>query len=219
MDLRSFRQKGFKGFLLILLFSMTALGLSGSVLQAALRRLDFQGQGPSQIDVSWSGPAVLHISAASAQTPLKVLLQNGLDQEELVQQSGPVDEYRSYEFPTAGKARLSVQGNRAWDITITPVSSAYYPTLHIPGKVDSQNGAVILLEGKSGVATFDLDRAENLTAWAYGPGGIQQQLFITPSGDYKGKSVLPKGAQWLVVSAQGPWSVDVQAPCCEAAPW
>ncbi|MGD0006304.1 MAG: hypothetical protein ABSE06_18995, partial [Anaerolineaceae bacterium] len=71
---------------------------------------------------------------------------------------------------------------------------------------------------KLGVATFENDQAQDFQAWAYGPGGVGKELYINPDGDYKGKSVLPKGASWIVVSAKGPWSVEIQLPCCEVPP-
>ena len=209
-------------FLAIILVAGQAA--STAVDPAALRLpsgpapLLFRGKGPAQQIIQWSGPAILHFTAGPGSRPYVASLTSGADTQPLVNASGAVNEYRGYEFKTAGKASLTIQGDRAWTVSVFPVDPHYFVSIKVPGKYQGNGSAVVLIVGKYSLATFDKDRASNFSAWAYGPGGIGKELYINPGGDYKGKSVLPKGAVWIVVSANGPWSVEIQVPCCEVPP-
>jgi hypothetical protein len=175
----------------------------------------FSGQGPAQQSIQWSGPAILHLTAGRGSQPFVATLISGLEIQPLENAAGVVDDYRSYAFTAPGSASLTILGDRAWAVTVYPLDPRYFPRVQPPGKYQGNGSAVILLVGKSGVATFENSRAQDFHAWAYLPAGVGKELAITPGGDYKGKSVLPKGAGWIVVSARGPWSVEIQPPCCE----
>ncbi len=176
--------------------------------------IEYNGKGAAHITFRpWVGPAIMHITS-QGDSSFKASLSMGLDLQELVNAGGSVDEYRGYEFSPNGEAELVIQGDQPWSVTILPVTSRYFPSLKIPGQYQGQGSAVILLDGEYGVATFDIADFHEITAWAFGPGGVGEKLAIKPPGDYQGKTVLPRSAGWLVVSARGAWSVDVQAPCC-----
>ena len=172
------------------------------------------GKGPAQETIQWSGPAIVHMLAQPGSQPFVV----GLDLQELENAGGAVNDYRGFIFKTSGEARLSIQGDRAWKVSILPPDPHYFTSLKVPGKYQGNGSAVVLIGGKFGVATFDTDRSVDLRAWAYGPDGVGKELYINPGGDYKGKAVLPKGAGWIVVSASGPWSLEISVPCCEVPP-
>ena len=175
----------------------------------------FSGKGPAQETIQWSGPAILHITARPGSQPFVAELTSGPDLQPLENTSGEVNDYRGYVFNASGKARLTIQGDRTWTVSILAPDPHYFTSLKVPGKYQGSGSAVILIVGKFGVATFEKDRSSDLRAWAYGPGGVGKELYINPGGDYKGKAVLPKGAGWIVVSATGPWSLEIQVPCCE----
>ena len=203
-------------FLLILLTAACQVGRTPVVPTATFSPpgpppVQLSGKGPAQETIQWSGPAIIHITAGKGSQPFVA----NLDLQQLENTSGKVDDYRSYEFKTSGKADLSIQGDRPWTVSVFPVDPRYFISLKVPGKYQGNGSAVILVVGKFGVATFEKDRAQDFTAWAYGPGGVGRELYINPDGDYKGKSVLPTGAGWIVVSARGPWSLEIQVPCCE----
>jgi len=145
-------------------------------------------------------------------------IASGTNTQQVENVSGAVNDYRGYDFKTTEKASLAIQGDRTWMVSVYPIDPHYFVSLKVPGKYQGNGSTVILIEGKFGVATFEKDRAKNFRAWAYGPGGVGKELYINPSGDYKGKSVLPTGAGWIVVSASGPWSLEIQVPCCEVPP-
>jgi hypothetical protein len=174
-----------------------------------------RGEGSGRVPVAWEGPAILRIQIGKGPNPFSVSIQKELNSQLLVKGDAPIDEYRGYEFTSGAAAEFFIEGERSWEIQLLPVSAHYFKSLHIPGIFAGDGNAVILLDGKHGVSTFDTTRARRLEAWAYGPGGVGDQLYIKPDGDYKGKSVLPVGAEWIIVSATGPWSVEVQGPCCE----
>jgi hypothetical protein len=181
--------------------------------------LEFKGAGSDQIQFNpWTGPAVLHIVAGQANAAMQVTLSMGLDRRELVNSQTPVDEYRGFESSSSGKASLDVQSDVPWSITVQPVSARYFPSLVIPGNYSGDGGAVLILDGDYGVATFDTQDYQDFSAWAFGPDGVGEKLFIHAQGDYQGKTVLPSGAGWIIVSARGPWSVEIQAPCCQKPP-
>jgi hypothetical protein len=169
------------------------------------------GKGPAQETIQWSGPAILHITARPGSQPFVA----NLGSQPLVNAPGEVNDYRGYDFKTSGKANLTIQGDRAWTVSVLPPDPHYFTSLKVPGKYQGNGSAVILIAGKFGVATFEKDNAQDFRAWAYGPGGVGKELYINPGGDYKGKSVLPTGAGWIIVSASGPWSIEISVPCCE----
>jgi hypothetical protein len=178
----------------------------------------YSGAGPAELGISWDGPAILRIQAGRGGHPFRLTAGTGLDGVRLVESDGRVDEYRGYVFTATDPAHLSVEGDRDWKITLLPPSTEAFPVLRIPGEYKGRGNAVVRVEGKYGIATFDVDRTRRIQAWAFGPEGTAQELYIKPDGDYKGKTVLPEGMGWLVVSAAGPWSVEILGPCCEA-PW
>jgi hypothetical protein len=181
--------------------------------------LEYQGTGPGQVLFQpWSGPAVVHVAASGGSAAFKVSISAGLEARELLNGQAPLDEYRGFDFAPDAKAELDVQGDAAWKVSILPVSTRYFTRLKIPGKYSGAGGAVLILDGVYGVATFDTQDYAGLSAWAYGPGGVGEKLYIKPDGDYRGKTVLPQGAGWVIVSAHSPWSVDIQAPCCVEPP-
>ena len=145
-------------------------------------------------------------------------LASGPDLQPLENASGAVDDYRGYDFMASGKTSLAIQGDRTWKVTVYPVDPRYFTSLKVPGKYQGNGSAVILIVGKYSLATFDKDQAQDFHAWGYRPDGAGNELYINPGGDYKGKAVLPLGASWIVVSAKGPWSVEIQVPCCEVPP-
>ncbi len=206
-----------KFFLVIAIFLVIAQSASAPVNALASLPLTgpalllLSGKGAAQQTIQWSGPAIVHITAQPGSRPFVV----SLDAQPLISSGGAVNDYRGYDFKTSGEASLSIQGDRAWKVSILPPDPQYFTSLKVPGKYQGNGSAVILIVGKFGVATFEKDRSLDLRAWAYGPGGVGKELYINPGGDYKGKSVLPKGAGWIVVSASGPWSLEIQVPCCE----
>jgi hypothetical protein len=173
------------------------------------------GKGPMQETIQWSGPAILHLTAQPGSQPFVADLTSGPDSQALENARGAVDDYRGYDFKTSGKASLLIQGDRAWTVSVLPPDPHYFASLKVPGKYQGNGSVVVLIVGKFGVATFEKDHALDFRAWAYGPGRVGKELYINPDGDYKGKSVLPKGAGWIVVSASGSWSLEIQVPCCE----
>jgi hypothetical protein len=180
-----------------------------------LLTLQFNGIGPAQESIQWNEPAILYITANQGSQPFVASLNSGETDVQLENTQGEVNDFHSFDFKTTDKVALSIQGDRNWTVTVYPVDPHYFYRLMTPGSYQGDGSAVILLEGKIGVATFDKDRAQNFKAWAYGPGGVSKELTINPGGDYKGKSVLPKETGWIVISARGPWSVEIQLPCCE----
>ncbi len=210
-------------FLLILLAAACQVGRTPAVPTATLPPpgpppVQLSGKGPAQETIQWSGPAILHITASQGSQPFVAALASGLDLQPLENASGAVDDYRGYDFKASGNTGLAIQGDRTWKVTVYPVDPRYFTSLKVPGKYQGNGSAVVIIVGKYSVATFEKDRAQDFQAWAYGPGGVGKELYINPDGDYKGKAVLPKGAGWIVVSAKGPWSVEIQLPCCEVPP-
>jgi hypothetical protein len=220
---KSYRHSGRNSFWLLLIVLVSACQPAPILARSTpapgeKQPLKYEGNGPSQITLRWDGPAVLHFTTGRATAPFQASLTTGLEFTQLVNANGPLDEYRGYEFGSSGQANLILDGDQDWTVTVLPVSGRYFQSLNIPGKYQGKGSAVLILEGKYGVATFNADQPKNFSAWAFGPNGVGEKLYFKPDGDYKGKSVLPKGAGWIVVSAAGAWSVDIQAPCCEVPP-
>jgi hypothetical protein len=210
-----------RNLFLCMLFLLAATCLAGSgntwqfLLPGEVKPVYYAGNGPAQVSLRWNGPSIVSFSAGAGTQPFIAELQNGAESLRMEKTSGNVNEYRGFEFDSNLRAILSVEGDRKWTVALFPVSTRYFANLHVPGKYQGNGNAVILIDGKYSVATFELDCARNFSAWAYGPGRIGDILYITPDGDYKGKSVLPLGAKWIVVSATGTWSLEMQVPCCE----
>ena len=181
--------------------------------------VSYRGSGTEKISVQgFSGPVVMHVITGKGKALFRLVVSSGQKVEELVNGYGPNDEYRGYDFDPKDTYNLEIQGDQSWTVTVSPANPKFFSVLKVPGKFKGNGNAVIFLDGEYGVSTFQLSSHQNFTAWAYGPGGVEEPLYITPSGDYQGKSVLPIGARWIIVSTKGSWAVDVQAPCCKAPP-
>jgi hypothetical protein len=181
--------------------------------------LRYDGTGEKLIPLkSLSGPMIIHLVAENGKTPFQASLKSEKGTIDFNERPGKVDVYRGYEFDPKSPAFFQTRGDSSWSITISPANPAYFTILNIPGKYSGSRNAVLSLQGEYGVATFRMEPKQDFSAWAFGPGEVNQELFITPSGDYKGKSVLPQGTKWIIVSSNGSWSVDIQAPCCKAPP-
>ncbi len=173
----------------------------------------FSGNDAQSIDLKdQSGPVILHVRAQVGNEPFRLELLAGQNSVFLLDSPLSVDEYRGAFLDPAQSPTLRISGDRAWTLSLYPADPAQFDHLKIPGVYRAAGNAVFFLDGEYGVATFSNGADPGFHAWAFGPGGVQQELSITASGDYKGKSVLPQGAAWIVVSARFPWSVAIAAP-------
>lgn len=178
--------------------------------------LVFSGQGSARVMLGpWQGPAVLKITAGAGEGTFRAAFNEGLEVRSFSAQAGPAEGYLGVVFGDSQELELNITGSQSWQVEVLPVAAPVFTALQIPGQYDGDGNALILLEGKHGLARFDLDQAEQFEAWAYGPDGVAEKLHITAEGDYKGNSVLPQGAGWIVINASGPWSVKILEPCCE----
>lgn len=204
---------------LVLIMLVSACSLRGGAGSSVVYPIDplavtYSGSGTDSVAVQGiSGPSIIHITAAKGTMPFQLSVETS----ELINRIGPIDEYRAYEFNSDTQVNFIIKSVRAWSITISPANPSYFSSLEIPGIYKGNGNAVIFLEGEYGVATFKLKPGQDFKAWAFGA-GVNQELYITPSGDYQGKSVLPQDAAWVIVSTKEAWSVDIQAPCCKVPP-
>ena len=178
----------------------------------------YSGSGSQKMAIQGiSGLSIVHI-VIDAASPFTLDIETGQKTTEVLNASAPLDEYRPFEFNPSAQTTLNIQSDQPWNVTISPANPTYFSYLKIPGIYKSTGNAVVFLEGEYGVATFSIKSVQNFKAWAFGPGGVNHELYITPSGDYRGKSVLPQGTTWLIVSTKDTWAVDIQAPCCKVPP-
>lgn len=183
------------------------------------RPLETSGTGAASLSLGpWQGTAVLRISAGEGAQPFRLVVKEGLDRPVLLEQAGPLDEYRAWTFASGAPVAVDVQGDAAWSIRLLPPTAEYFPVVQVPGAYQAEGSAVILLEGEHSIAIFDAPDLEDFTAWAYPREGQGEQLAFRTSGDFRGRAVLPKNAAWLLIITRQGWSVEVQIPCCEKAP-
>lgn len=186
--------------------------------QPAPEPVKFSGSGEAELalDLPWEGPAALRFQASEGEEPFQVSASAGLEMSELIQSEGAVvDAYRGLTLSSADPKRLIIKGDRDWQVEVIPVHADYFPVLQVPATYEGQTSAVLLIRGDHGIAKFDTTRASRLEAWGFGEDPAGQRLTITSKGDYKGNAVLPKHTTWMVVDADGPWSVLVQENCCD----
>jgi hypothetical protein len=182
--------------------------------------LEYSGSGGTSLEAgSWTGPALLHIQAEKSVQPLTISLDGRMLINAAEVGSGTaVNEYRGYVFGSSGRARLKVDGSQNWKVTVLPPSAKFFPVIKIPGYYEGQGSQVILLRGVNGIAIFSSSVLDQLNAWSYGKKGELQKLSFRTEKDFSGRAVLPEGAAWIIVSAPGKWSVEVQSPCCVLPP-
>jgi hypothetical protein len=158
------------------------------------------------------GLTILHFTTTRGNSPFKAILATSTSRLELINAPGAVDEYRGVDLTTP--ATLELTSDRPWKIELLAPDSQHFPILHVPGIYTSKVSTVILIQGKFSIAIFSAANLANLNAWAFGQ-GVSEPLNFKVDGDYRGRAVLPQNTAWIVVSAPGPWSVEVQLPCCE----
>lgn len=205
------------GLLILMTGCQSAAAASDSGLVE--QPLRFEGQGAAEIALeAWQGPAVLHINAQAGGELFRVAAAGGLDQRELLRSEAAEDEYRGIVVGAGEPPHLIIEGDRAWKIEVLPLHSAVFDQVSVPVSYSGNGSRVLRLNGAHSIANFDTGADAHFAAWAVGETGQWERLKITPDGDYKGNSVLPRKTTTIIVSASGAWSVEILEPCCEANP-
>ena len=100
---------------------------------------------------------------------------------------------------------LQVQAQGPWTITVSPLSTA--PEVPAHGSYMSSSDQVIGIAAGTTLASFGYSGDSNFIVHAVT--GTQETLVVNEIGAFNGQEVIPAGTLYLIVEAQGSWSVTL----------
>lgn len=90
-------------------------------------------------------------------------------------------------------------------MTISPISTA--PVVRSPGNYSASSDQVIAIFGAVTTATFNYSGSSNFIVHAIT--ASQETLVANEIGTFNGNEIIPVGTLYLIVEAEGPWSVTL----------
>jgi len=103
---------------------------------------------------------------------------------------------------------LTVKAGGAWTVTVAPLSSA--PVWNLSGTLTGRGDSVVGTPGgRSGLnqVTIRHQGRSNFVIWARDAEGRPVDLMVNEIGPYTGTVLLPNNAAYLIVTADGEWSI------------
>jgi len=101
-------------------------------------------------------------------------------------------------------ARIEVEADGNWTITLAPLSNARQFT-------DKANGSgpdVLIYQGSTGVATLKNQGESNFAVWFFS--SDTSDLAANEIGNYTGEAVIPAGPTAVQIESEGKWSITVE---------
>jgi hypothetical protein len=177
----------------------------------------FTGPGDKVVDVSTWGPGVVMIVAAQTEDSLSVesLNENGDPVDLLVDTfTSAYTGMRPINWPDQEKAhRIEVDVNdlaNEWSISFLPMDSEHIHTINQPGTYSNTTDDVLRISGFTGnTAAVNHAGEANIIVEAYDSQLELLEIPVNEIGPYTETVTLPAGTIYLVVLAQGQWSMDI----------
>jgi hypothetical protein len=181
----------------------------GPIWEATATPAVLRGKGDEKVDLERERePSIAHIShEGSGHFSVINYDSDGKRIGLLVNTTGAYDGVVPIDF-AAGEhtARFRVEADGEWTIKVLDLLAAR--AAEIPGDIEGEGDEVIVLGGSPHVATIEVPGDGNFALWSYGSG---YDLVVNEMAPYQGSVVLDPHAFFLVIGADGPWSLSVTA--------
>jgi hypothetical protein len=106
---------------------------------------------------------------------------------------------------SATPARLQVQAQGPWSITISDANSA--PVAMAPGHFDGIGDQVVIMRGSASTGHFHNTGDANFVVNSYS--GSSRELLVNEIGAFDGTEIIPSGTILFEVQSNGGWSIDL----------
>jgi hypothetical protein len=179
--------------------------------------IELKGKGSKVVDVQkWDGPAIVHLvykgSSNFIVTPFDA---NGETTGfmGLANEIGNYDGWKPLDFGLFGQneltTRLQIKSSGDWTITICPLTIEYLKIADVPGTYQGKGDEVVFLKGGTpDLATFDYKGKSNFIVETYSSEGDIDGI-VNEIGVYNGQVIVPNDTIIFVVTASGPWTVEI----------
>lgn len=118
----------------------------------------------------------------------------------LVNEIGPYAGTVPWGFRDDSVANVQVEADGNWSLTFSPITTTPELTLPASGTGDS----VLIYQGGAATPTFAHQGESNFAVWVY---GNSTDLLINEIGVYTGTHAMKAGPAFIVVEADGPWTI------------
>jgi hypothetical protein len=175
--------------------------------------LVFSGSGDMVLDINkWPGPAIAHFAhTGQSNFIVESFAADNSRIELLVNTIGNFKGVVPVDFDGSDTKRFTIKADGPWEIQILPLSSAN--TMTVPGSISGEGDDVILLGGSApDKITIDASQASsNFVLFSYSnPSSIDRlDLLVNEIAPYTGVVLAPNGTGILVLTATGPWKLDI----------
>ncbi len=169
------------------------------------------GSGNMVVNVSkWAGPALLHARYGGSSNFMVSNYDAGNQKiSVLVNTIGVYDGYRPLDIlGTEHTVRFEVKAEGPWHLEILPIAAA--PTYELPATVTQSGDYVFWLEGSSDLMKAESDSHATFVVEGYSISD-GRALLVNTIAPYTGTVVLQPDTYFVVVQAEGPWSIDITA--------
>lgn len=169
------------------------------------------GTGDSVVDVEkWSGPGIARIAHQGGGN--FAVINHGTNGERIDLLVNVIGNYQGtlpLDFlDSEHTGRFEITAGGSWEIQVLPLASVR--TEPIPGIIQGVGDDVIALDGPGLPDLLKADASGgsgNFAIWTYGLDG--RDLVVNEIAPYSGTVLIDSGTYVLVISATGPWSLDI----------
>ena len=171
------------------------------------------GSGDMVLDINkWLGPAIVHFAhTGQSNFIVESFAAENSRIDLLVNTIGNFKGVVPVDFDGTDTKRFTIKADGPWEVQILPLSSA--TKMNVPGSIAGEGDDVILLGGAApDKITIDASQASsNFVLLSYSnPSSIDRlDLLANEIAPYTGVVLAPNGTGILVITATGPWKLDI----------
>jgi hypothetical protein len=170
------------------------------------------GSGDSVVDVKkWNGPAILKATHTGGGNFIVLNYASSGDKIDLlINTIGNYAGTLPLDFLDSQRtARLEITAGGQWELTIFPIQNARRET--VPSSIQGTgDDVVVLTDAAPDLLKINATQAEgNFILMTYGTKG--RDLLVNEIAPYSGTVMTKPGTYLLVITATGPWSIEITA--------
>ena len=168
------------------------------------------GSGDTSADIhKWDGPAVLHARyAGNSNFVIRHYHTNGPgDIHVLISTVGPYEGTVPLDFQSGDQTgRFEIKADGQWELLIQPLETLRNIT--IPTTIQGMGDDVFVIVGTPNLIKADASQARShFTIHSFG--NNRESVVFNETAPYAGISLLHPSTSLLIVTAEGPWSLEI----------
>jgi hypothetical protein len=168
------------------------------------------GSGDTSVDVDkWNGPAVLHAQyLGNDNFVIQHYHTNDTgDIHVLISTIGPYEGTVPLDFLSGDQTgRFEIKAEGQWEMQIQPLENLH--KIAIPATIQGRGDDVFAIEGTGDLIKADASQARS-SFIIHSFGNDRQSVVFNETAPYAGISLLPPATSLLIITANGPWSLEI----------